>query len=335
LRRTRHLRLALAALVTVGLTPGTWLRSPLPPLNQEHALRITKLPTPVWRSGGLELLGAWRLQSPNSRFGGYSGLVVLGDGRLLAGGDRGDMLVFSPPDTPERAFVLDRFGYFDGSPWGLEDLEALTRDPASGRLWAAYEVDNQILRLDADFRNRVLVRPRVMHRWLADYGPEAMARLADGKFVVLAEASRKWFVGTTPGVIFSQDPEDGGLPLTFRFERPDGYRPTDIAQLPDGRVLILLRTFRLGLPPRFPGKIAIADPALIRAGGVWQAKVLTDLDTPLPSDNFEGLAVVPQRDGGAVVWVISDDNRSPLQRTLLLKFRWAPTQKARGSPARP
>jgi hypothetical protein len=67
---------------------------------------------------------------------------------------------------------------------------------------------------------------------------------------------------------------------------------------------------------------------------VWRVTVIGELAPPLPSDNFEGLAVVPDAAGGAVLWVISDDNRSPLQRTLLLKFRWPPMQKARESTAR-
>ena len=37
-------------------------------------------------------------------------------------------------------------------------------------------------------------------------------------------------------------------------------------------------------------------------------------------DNFEGMAVHRAADGALVLTLISDDNFSPLQRTLLLQF---------------
>ncbi|MEO6153580.1 MAG: esterase-like activity of phytase family protein [Croceibacterium sp.] len=303
--------------------------------NFAHDLRIEPLAIPARWFGPLRLLAAWQLASRNSSFGGYSALLALPDGRLLAGSDRGEMLIFTPPGVTHPTFEFAPFGRFDGDPWGLNDLESLTRDPASGRIWAGFEVDNRILRLNADFSDRWLVAPRLMRGWPHDYGPEAMVRLADGHFVVLAEQSPAWFARTSPGVLFARDPIAGGPTTTFEFARPDGYSPTDMAQLPDGRLLVLLRHFRFGLPPRFPGKIALADPASIRPGTVWHVHVIGDLEPPLPSDNFEGVAVQPQRDGSAIVWLISDDNRSPFQRTLLLKFRWTDMQRAPGSTERP
>ena len=38
-------------------------------------------------------------------------------------------------------------------------------------------------------------------------------------------------------------------------------------------------------------------------------------------DNFEGLAVARDADGGTLVYILSDDNFHFLQRTLLLLFR--------------
>jgi hypothetical protein len=39
-------------------------------------------------------------------------------------------------------------------------------------------------------------------------------------------------------------------------------------------------------------------------------------------DNMEGLAVHRAGDGATVLTLISDDNFSPLQRTVLLQFTW-------------
>jgi len=49
-----------------------------------------------------------------------------------------------------------------------------------------------------------------------------------------------------------------------------------------------------------------------------------DLARPLTVDNYEGLAAVPQANGGFRFYLISDDNASATQRTLLLAFDWRP-----------
>ena len=123
----------------------------------------------------------------------------------------------------------------------------------------------------------------------------------------------------------------GAEPTAFRLVSPPGYRPVDIAQLPDGRALILLRKVVWGIPPGFAGKLMLADPATIRAGEVWRTEPLADLVAPLPSDNYEGLAVASDGRGGIVLWLISDDNDSIAQRTVLLKLRWPANAKARGN----
>ena len=48
---------------------------------------------------------------------------------------------------------------------------------------------------------------------------------------------------------------------------------------------------------------------------------LARLAPPYTVDNFEGLAVFPDKRGGTIIYILSDDNFNPLQRTLLLQFR--------------
>jgi hypothetical protein len=108
-----------------------------------------------------------------------------------------------------------------------------------------------------------------------------------------------------------------------------------MAQLPDGRVLILLRKVDWGIPPAFSGKLMIADPSTIRQGERWRAEPVAELEEPLPTDNYEGLAVDSDERGGVVLWLISDDNRARFQRTLLLKLLWRLNEKARGSSRAP
>ena len=62
-------------------------------------------------------------------------------------------------------------------------------------------------------------------------------------------------------------------------------------------------------------------PAGIAPGQVWRAREIADLNAgPLQTDNFEGLAVEPGRDGAVVVWLISDDNSAVTQQTLLWRM---------------
>jgi hypothetical protein len=108
-----------------------------------------------------------------------------------------------------------------------------------------------------------------------------------------------------------------------------------MAELPDGRVLILARTLLWPIPARFAVKVLIADPAAIRPGQVWRAIELGELSGDWPVDNYEGLAIERRADGSLIAWIISDENGAVSQRVLLLKVaidetRLPPKQKAPG-----
>jgi hypothetical protein len=298
----------------------------------EQVLSFTALDVPAVGLGPLEPVGAWVLDSPNDTFGSYSALVALGDGSLLAASDKGGMMRFAPPGVSGGQATLGYFGQDGTRPKWRLDIESMTRDPVSGRVWQGFEGDNRIERADAGFDARATVRPEAMRGWPGNSGPEAMTRLADGRFVVLAEGTRRWSDTEVPGLLFPSDPVAGAEPLAFRFMLPAGHRAVDMAQLPDGRVVILLRTIAWGFPPRFAGRLVLADPATIRAGEAWRAEPLANVVAPLPSDNYEGLATVPDGKGGTTLWLISDDNDSFVQRTLLLKLHWPANAKARGNP---
>jgi hypothetical protein len=49
---------------------------------------------------------------------------------------------------------------------------------------------------------------------------------------------------------------------------------------------------------------------------------VVELRPPLTLDNFEGLAVHRLGDGSLRLTLVSDDNFSPLQRTLIVQFEW-------------
>ena len=61
--------------------------------------------------------------------------------------------------------------------------------------------------------------------------------------------------------------------------------------------------------------------ALLVPGALLEGTEIARISLPLTVDNFEGLGLRRDRDGRLLVYLISDDNFNPLQRTLLLMFR--------------
>ena len=316
-------RLAILAVVALGLAPGTFVRTPPAPLDERAILTLEPIELAPATRGEVRIEGLWELASPNSHFGSYSGLVALSENELLAVGDSGGWLRFSPPGegTGAQFGVLGRAAKRRKS---AVDAEAVEYDPASGQAWVAYEVSNSIERSGLDFADAVAAKPEAMANWPRTSGPESMVRLLDGRFILIGEGSPDWFGKGFPALLFQGDPVDGAEVTRFGFVAPPGYRATDMAALPDGRVLILMRKIEGIFPPAFSTRIALADPTRIEEGEPWRSREIAALGTDLPHDNFEGIAAMPRDDGSFTLWLISDDNSAALQETLLYKLHWAP-----------
>lgn len=322
------MRRNIALLVlTLAVAATTWLRSDrwlVVPNDTLHFTALKLPPREVLKAhlGPFELEGAWHMKLGSYKFGGYSALVPLPDGRLLAISDFGRFLAFTPPGVAQRT---PRHGTLINDPRNDKrgvDSESAARDPKTGTIWLGVEYLNGFVRLGPNWAQSGRSRPKSMAGWGENAGPEAMTRLADGRFVALSEGAREWlWPRHHDGVVFPADPvaqPSDGKPFTF--DGPSAFDPVDMAQLPDGRVLVLMRTLIWPLPERFAGRIAIGGPARIREGETWHVTEVARLASTLPVDNFEGMAVVPRADGKLIVWLISDDNQTQLQRTLLWKL---------------
>lgn len=289
-----------------------------------------------------ELKGAWRMESPHAWFGSFSALGSLGDGTLLAVSDRGYAYRFAPPDRAQVAPWLERILRDYSINKRDNDAEALTIDPPSGTFWVAWEDSNSISRHATGLTQEAVVSPREMQDWGGNVGPETLVRLSDGKFLVLREGGDGLVDDTHHrALLYSGDPTESERHVEFTFVGPAGFSPTDAAQLPDGRLLVLMRRLIWPFPARFAGRIVLVDPAAIRPGREWNGPVVARLTSTLPVDNFEGMAIEPRRDGRVTVWLISDDNQAAFQTTMLWKLMLDPArlprtrEKARGNgPAR-
>ncbi len=139
----------------------------------------------------MRFVRGWHLVSPHSRFGGFSALARTGPGAFLLIGDNGywtrltlaaggavSHVRIGALPTPRRAPAAQGDGRCRSDGPSIAD---------SGKSWIALEGINQIWRLDADLATIESHRKLPTPRWPANSGPEAMARLADGRTVVFSE----------------------------------------------------------------------------------------------------------------------------------------------------
>jgi len=131
---------------------------------------------------------------------------------------------------------------------------------------------------------------------------------------VLAVAERSAEGDDTPTQGFFITGPRGG----FMIERRDGFDITDMAFLPSGDLLLLERRFAwlsgLGM------RIRRVDGRSIKPGARLDGPTLISVGGEARIDNMEGLAVHRDRTG-IVLTLVSDDNFSMLQRTILLQLR--------------
>ncbi len=321
----------MLVIVVLALAPGTFLRDPPPDRGlRDFVITALEADTPDSWPDTLSLEGAWHLSSANQRFGGLSAMALETQATFLAWSDRGDLVRLPWPGADGEAQFLDlppARALTEG-----QDIESVVFDVESGTSWMGHESPNIIRRLDPGGVSHIVQVPEMLD-WGANAGAEAMVRLPNGRFLALAEKRLQ-------GALFAGDPVLYREPVLFPLDRPAGWRPTDAAVLPDGRVLFLLRKVERALPP-FRVMFALGDPATIAEGEPWTITPFTELTLPDLIDNYEALAVELQDDGALTIWVLSDDNLSAFQRTLLLKLRWefgrddgASTQTAREADLR-
>jgi hypothetical protein len=140
--------------------------------------------------------------------------------------------------------------------------------------------------------------------------PQGMPRA--GTLLALSERAldnagniRGWLVG-------------GPTPGDFTLVRRDDFDVTDMTITPDGELIVLERFFSLlkGVAMR----LRRVPLAAVKPGAVLDGTILFTADMGFQIDNMEGIAAHRSPAGETVLTLISDDNFSLLQRTLLLQF---------------
>ncbi len=289
------------------------------------------------RFGELEFRGGLMLSSSDPAFGSWSGLDFGSDGRLYAVADDGFWLTarivedggrLVGIEDPMIAPILGE----DGEPLADKrraDAEGLRIVAHDGRDTALVSFEQRprvrLYALTPDFalaRPEDVSLPAFVDGLPANQGLEAIAvappgsRLAGATVVIAEHALDK--NGNHRGFVL-----DGPDKGTFAIRRVGDFDITDAVFLPSGDLLTLERKFKLseGIFMRIR-RIAATTLA---PGATLDGTVAVFADMGYQIDNMEGLAVRVGTDGEILVNVISDDNHSPLQRTILLQFVLKPS----------
>ena len=197
---------------------------------------------------------------------------------------------------------------------------------ANGTAMVGIEQANEIVAFDFG-RDGVMAKarsvtvPAAAKRLPFNRGLEALGIAPAGSPVagaIVAVSERSSETGpTTKGFLIG-----GPAPGTIAVRRTGGYDITDLAFLPRGDMILLERRFSLlrGIAMRLR-LIAGRD---IRPGATLDGPVLFETSSGTQIDNMEALAISPGRDGAPVLTIMSDDNHSFFQRTLVLRFALPP-----------
>jgi len=312
-------------------------RAPEPPVR----IAVTAMAIPAFetrdpsrrRFGALEFRGGLELKSAYPNFGGLSGLRMMPDGQhFIALSDRGrwlrGRLVYDAAGAPagiadaEMAPILGP----DGRPSAARnwfDTESLA-DDGKGTLYVGIERANRILRFDygrSGLRARgqpipvpaeIGTLPRNQSLECLAAVPQGMPRA--GTLIVISEKGLDT-AGNIKGFLLLGPPQGRGA---FAVKRSDDFDVTDCVVGPGETLYVLERKFSwlAGVAMRLQ-RFALKD---IVPGAVLAGETLTTADMAYQIDNMEGLGLHRDKAGRVILTLVSDDNFSSIQRTLLLQF---------------
>jgi hypothetical protein len=333
LRLTLGAGLLLMALAAAAAFAQQSPRTPEPPVKIEIKARAIEAFDPrdpaLQRFGDLVFRGGLELTSPYKNFGGLSSLRLAPDGaHFIAVSDKG-------------RWLKGRIVYRDGRPVGIADAEMAPLLGQDGKPLAAHGwYDTESI---ADVGGTLYVGIERVNKIVRfDYGGDGL--LARGRpipvppdFKTLSyNKSLECLVMAPKGMplagnliaVTEHSLDERGNHRAFllngsNFKRfsvkfSDEFEVSDCAILPSATLLLLERKYsrRTGVAIRIR-RLALAS---IKPGALLDGAVIFKADLAHQIDNMEGLAVHRDANGRIVLTMISDDNFSALQRTLLLQF---------------
>jgi hypothetical protein len=282
------------------------------------------------RLGSLEYRSGLVLTSSFPGFGGLSGL------RLDAKGERFIAL------SDHGSWFTGRIVYQGRAMTGLDDVEAAPMLGPDGKPLAARGwFDTESIALDGSFvyvgieRVNQVVRFDFAKGFTRSRGevfpmPPAVKKLPNNKGLEALVFVPKGFAleGTLIAISERGLDREGNLiaflvggptPGQFSVRRSQNFDISDAVLLPSGELLVLERKFSLlsgvGIRIRRIALKSLAPNAVVDGPAIFEADLGEEID------NMEGIDAFVTPEGETVLTMVSDDNFSLLQRTLLLQFR--------------
>ncbi|SFM04220.1 hypothetical protein SAMN03159423_5018 [Bradyrhizobium sp. NFR13] len=342
LTRRHFLAIAASAAALPSIARAQPVPVPATPLARAPvSIEVEARPIPAFdtrdrahtRFGSLQYRSGLILTSRYKDFGGISGLRLDDKGEgFIAISDKGK-------------WFTGKITYSGDAMVGIVDVEAAPMLGADGRpitargwydtesiavdgptVYIGLERVHQILKFDfgrdgVRARGEPIPQPPGMRKLPNNGSLEALVMVRKDRFkssslagMLLAISERgldsagnisAWIIG-------------GKAPASFSVRRTKNYDISDAALLPSGDLLLLERKFSLfgdtGVRIRRISLASIVPDAVIDGPTIF------DADLGYEIDNFEGLDVHVTPEGDTVLTLISDDNFSMLQRTLLMQF---------------
>jgi hypothetical protein len=278
--------------------------------------------------GPLEFLGGLDVSSDERNFGGLSGIDML---------DADTAFMISDSGT----FVRARLVHENGRLMGLDDADIQSLFPDGDM---SKEVgDAEDVALDpSDRRRGVIVRERQANAMLTfdlvngrpeNFTPKAVGAenrlLRSNKGLESATYAPASSPYAGQVVTIAEHPPRGETDIPgwiagvgeFTILRRDDFDVSSARFLPDGDLMLLERRYSPGWGiamrlRRIPGDA-------VKVGAKLDGEILLDAGMTSQIDNMEGLAVSQDAAGRTILTLVSDDNYSILQRTLILQFALA------------
>jgi hypothetical protein len=335
LRRVRDtLPIVFAFLLLLALSASA--RTPIRALDAPARIEVAARPIANFEPrdptrvqfGPLTYRGGISLTSSYPEFGGISSIRVEADGaRFLAVSDKGwwlrGRIVYegTRPAGIADAEMAPALGP-DGKPLaarGWYDTESLAVD--GGTVYVGIERVHRIVRFD-------MARQGLLARGQPVPVPPGMAKLPNNKSLECLEFVKTGPLARTLLAVSERGLDENGnikgflvggpSPGEFSVKRMGDFDISDCAVAPDGSLLLLERSFsRLSGVGMRMRRVALTD---VKPGATVDGQALIEADMGYQIDNMEGLSVHRAADGKLVLTLISDDNFSMIQRTLLLQF---------------
>ncbi|HEY0052859.1 MAG TPA: esterase-like activity of phytase family protein [Caulobacteraceae bacterium] len=315
-------RLTLAAMAALTLASCLMARAPQAPAGADGwtpvVVRATDVqlgPVGAELAEGVRFMGGLNIRSDEPLWNSLSDIKRLPGGGFVTVSDQGDLGRFE--------IELDAGGRLRGvSGAALRDLTGEDEQPLTVKAWSDSEglavLRNGDLLVSFERNHRIWTYGPGSSPAARPYpvrGPDFAFTENDGMEGIASDGADGWIATGESGGVWRCNPAACTVlqpPPATPLEDRD-LRITGIDKDPAGPGwFVVQRSFSPPFNVRGVVRRMAADGTL--------GPILIDLRMPAAVDNFEGVAAVPGRGDATRLYILSDDNASPTQRTLLHAF---------------